>query len=246
MKTDLASNFPSLAAHPPITAPIATPAPAHEPVDAQLRDFNLARDLVLFARVLRRAPGGRRVTAIFLTTIVITIGNMVGQVWLNEWNGRFFDALAHKELVGFLHLLWAFLGIIAVLLYSHGLTGGEFRVPFWVVLACQAAMALGTLFGGWRIVHTMGSKITKLQPVGGFAAETGAAIAIFTATHLGIPVSTTHAITGAIVGVGSTRRLSAVRWGIARRIVWAWVLTIPGSATIAALAYWAVTIFGLG
>ena len=104
MKTDLASNFPSLASHPPPAAPIAAapPASAHEHVDAQLRDFDLVRDLILFARVLRRAPGGRRVTAIFVATIVITIGNMVGQVWLNEWNGRFFDALAHKELVGFL------------------------------------------------------------------------------------------------------------------------------------------------
>jgi putative ATP-binding cassette transporter len=119
MKTDLASNFPSLAAHPPLVAAALAggpSAPGHERVDAQLRDFNLVRDLLLFARVLRRAPGGRRVTAIFVATIVITIGNMVGQVWLNEWNGRFFDALAHKELVGFLHLLWTFLGIVAVLL----------------------------------------------------------------------------------------------------------------------------------
>lgn len=118
MKTDLASSFPSLAGHPPIAAPVAAgpAAPVHEPVDPQLREFDLARDLVLFGRVLRRAPGGRRVTAIFVATTVITIGNMVGQVWLNEWNGRFFDALAHKELSSFLHLLWAFLGIIAVLL----------------------------------------------------------------------------------------------------------------------------------
>lgn len=120
MKTDLASNFPSLASHPPppTAAPIAAGAPARAPgpVDAELRDFDLARDLILFARVLRRAPGGRRVMAIFVTTIVITIGNMMGQVWLNEWNGRFFDALAHKELGGFLFLLWTFLGIIAVLL----------------------------------------------------------------------------------------------------------------------------------
>jgi PiT family inorganic phosphate transporter len=108
------------------------------------------------------------------------------------------------------------------------------------VLAAHAAIALGTLSGGWRIIHTMGSKITKLQPVGGFAAETAGAISLFTATHLGVPVSTTHTITGAIIGVGSIRRMSAVRWGVAGRIVWAWVLTIPASAFISALTYWAV------
>lgn len=109
---------------------------------------------------------------------------------------------------------------------------GHMMIPFWVVLAAHAAIGLGTLSGGWRIIHTMGSRITKLQPVHGFAAETGAAGAVFTATMLGIPVSTTHAITGAIVGVGSTRRLSAVRWGIAGKIVWAWVLTIPAAGAI--------------
>ncbi len=109
---------------------------------------------------------------------------------------------------------------------------GEMFIPFWIVLAAHAAIGLGTLSGGWRIIHTMGSKITKLQPVHGFAAETGAAGAVFTATVLGIPVSTTHAITGAIVGVGSTRRLSAVRWGVAGQIVWAWVLTIPAAGLL--------------
>ena len=107
-----------------------------------------------------------------------------------------------------------------------------------MVLAAHAAIALGTLSGGWRIIHTMGSKITKLQPVGGFAAETAGAISLFTATYLGVPVSTTHTITGAIIGVGSIRRLSAVRWGIAGRIVWAWILTIPAAALIAAITYW--------
>jgi inorganic phosphate transporter, PiT family len=131
------------------------------------------------------------------------------------------------------------MGIIAVLLYSHGLTGGEFRVPFWVVLSCQAAMGLGTLFGGWRIVHTMGSKITRLTPMQGFCAETAGAMTLFGATYLGIPVSTTHTITGAIIGVGAARRASAVRWNIARGIVIAWVITMPMSALIAALAYWA-------
>ena len=111
---------------------------------------------------------------------------------------------------------------------------GKMFIPFWIVLAAHAAIGLGTLSGGWRIIHTMGSRITKLQPVHGFAAETGAAGSVFVATMLGIPVSTTHAITGSIVGVGATRRLSAVRWGVAGQIIWAWVLTIPGAAVIAA------------
>ena len=135
------------------------------------------------------------------------------------------------------------MGIIAGVLFAAGYLT-VFEIPFWVVLAAHAAIALGTLAGGWRIIHTMGSKITKLQPVGGFAAETGAAIAVFTATMSGVPVSTTHAITGAIVGVGATRRLSAVRWGIAGQIVWAWVLTIPAAALIGAVTYWLVLLFG--
>jgi PiT family inorganic phosphate transporter len=129
------------------------------------------------------------------------------------------------------------MGIIAVLLYSHGSPGTEFHVPFWVVLSCQAAMGLGTLFGGWRIVHTMGSKITKLTPMQGFCAETGGTITLFFATSLGVPVSTTHTITGAIVGVGAARRVSAVRWNIAKDIVIAWVITMPMAATIAAVFY---------
>ncbi|MDH5287837.1 MAG: inorganic phosphate transporter [Betaproteobacteria bacterium] len=130
------------------------------------------------------------------------------------------------------------MGIIAMLLFSAGMLGPEFHVPFWVVITCQAAMGLGTLFGGWRIVKTMGMRITKLQPVGGFCAETGGAITLFLATGLGIPVSTTHTITGAIVGVGSVRNASAVRWGVAGNIVLAWVFTIPCSAAIAAAAWW--------
>src|SRR4051794_10228607 len=130
------------------------------------------------------------------------------------------------------------MGIIAMLLFAGGLSGPVFHVPFWVVLACQTAMALGTLFGGWRIVKTMGMRITKLKPVGGFCAETGGAITLFLATGLGIPVSTTHTITGAIIGVGATSKLSAVRWGVAERIVLAWVLTIPCSAFISALTWW--------
>jgi inorganic phosphate transporter, PiT family len=117
-------------------------------------------------------------------------------------------------------------------------------IPYWVEIGAYSAIALGTLFGGWRIVHTMGSRITKLQPVGGFCAETGGALSILLATRFGIPVSTTHTITGAIVGVGATRRLSAVRWGIAGRIVWAWILTIPASATVAALVFLALRALG--
>ncbi len=136
------------------------------------------------------------------------------------------------------------MGIITGVLFAGGYIT-TFDVPFWVVLAAHTAIGLGTLAGGWRIIHTMGSKITKLQPVHGFAAETGAAGAVFMATMLGIPVSTTHAITGAIVGVGSTRRLSAVRWGVAGRIVWAWVLTIPAAAAIGAATYALLRYFGL-
>ena len=129
------------------------------------------------------------------------------------------------------------MGVIAVLLYAHAGRKGDFSVPLWVVLSCQAAMALGTLTGGWRIVRTMGSKITRLSPMQGFCAETGGAITLFTATYLGVPVSTTHTITGAIVGVGAARRTAAVRWGVARGIVTAWVLTMPAAGLIAALLY---------
>ncbi len=134
------------------------------------------------------------------------------------------------------------MGIIAVLLFSAGYMGKDFHVPFWTVIACHSAMAAGTLMGGWRIVKTMGMKITKLKPVGGFCAETGGAITLFLATGLGIPVSTTHTITGSIVGVGAVTKLSAIRWGVAGRIVWAWVLTIPASGFVAALSWWIVQI----
>jgi PiT family inorganic phosphate transporter len=129
------------------------------------------------------------------------------------------------------------MGIIAVLLFSQGLLGPTFHVPFWVVISCQAAMALGTLLGGWRIVHTMGTRITHLKPMQGFCAETGGAITLFLATALGVPVSTTHTITGAIVGVGAARRVSAVRWHVAGRIVVAWVVTIPAAALVGAALY---------
>jgi len=136
------------------------------------------------------------------------------------------------------------MGIIAVLLYSQGMLGGEFHVPFWVVISCQAAMGIGTLLGGWRIVHTMGSKITRLTPQQGFCAETGGAITLFGATWLGIPVSTTHTITGAIVGVGAARRMSAVRWNVASSIVVAWVITLPAAGIIAAAFYALAGLFG--
>jgi PiT family inorganic phosphate transporter len=135
------------------------------------------------------------------------------------------------------------MGIIAALLFSQGYLGGEFYVPFWVILSCQFAMAFGTFFGGWRIVHTMGSKITRLSPMQGFCAETGGAITLFAATHFGIPVSTTHTITGAIVGVGAARRVSAVRWNVAGSIVVAWVVTLPAAASIAALFYLLAGVF---
>src|SRR5499426_4517112 len=135
------------------------------------------------------------------------------------------------------------MGIIAVLLYSQGHLGGEFHVPFWVMFACYACMGLGTLMGGWRIVHTMGSRITRLRPFQGFCAETGGAITLFGATWLGIPVSTTHTITGCIIGVGAARSVSAVRWSVANNIVIAWIITIPATAFIGALAYALVGLF---
>jgi PiT family inorganic phosphate transporter len=131
------------------------------------------------------------------------------------------------------------IGIIWMLLIAAGYSSAADKVPpLWVILSCYTAISLGTLFGGWRIVKTMGQKITKLKPVGGFCAETGGAITLFTATALGIPVSTTHTITGAIVGVGSAQKMSAVRWGVAGNIVWAWIFTIPASAFVAAIAWW--------
>jgi PiT family inorganic phosphate transporter len=135
------------------------------------------------------------------------------------------------------------MGIIAMSLFSKGLLGNTFHIPFWVIIACYTMISLGTMFGGWRIVKTMGTKITKLQPMGGCSAEAAAACSIIGATVAGIPVSTTHTITGAIVGVGSTRRLSAVRWGVAGNIIWAWILTIPISAFISAVTYVIVSYF---
>lgn len=129
------------------------------------------------------------------------------------------------------------MGIIAGLLFSAGMLGKEFHVPLWIVLTCHGTIALGTMFGGWRIVKTMGQKVAKIKPFEGFCAEAGATVSLFTATAMGVPVSTTHTITGAIMGVGSIKRMSAVRWGVAGTIVWAWILTIPCSALISAGAY---------
>ena len=135
------------------------------------------------------------------------------------------------------------MGIIAMALFSKGLLGNTFHIPIWVIIACYTMISLGTMFGGWRIVKTMGTKITKLRPIGGFSAETAAACSIIGASLAGIPVSTTHTITGAIVGVGATKRLSAVRWGVAGNIIWAWILTIPISAIVSATTYLALKHF---
>jgi len=135
------------------------------------------------------------------------------------------------------------MGIIALLLYSAGYLGSTFHIPIWVVILCNFVIALGTCFGGWRIVKTMGMKITKLKPVSGFCSDTASALTLAIATHFGVPVSTTHTVTGAIIGVGSLHGFSAIRWGVARKIVWAWLLTIPASGVVAAIIWWMVSYF---
>ena len=196
-------------------------------------------------------PAGWTKTIIFiflspLIGMALGFGLMVAILWLFRWTppSRVDRTFRRLQLVSaaFFSLnhgandAQKTMGIITGVLFAAGYIP-TFDVPFWVVLAAHAAIGLGTLAGGWRIIHTMGSKITKLQPVGGFAAETGAAISVLIATQTGVPVSTTHAITGSIVGVGATRRLSAVRWGVAGQIVWAWILTIPMAFAIGAGAY---------
>jgi len=193
---------------------------------------------------------------IFLSPIIgmaLGFGLMLAILWLFRWTppSRVDRTFRRLQLVSaaFFSLnhgandAQKTMGIITGVLFAAGYIQ-KFDVPFWVVLSAHAAIGLGTLAGGWRIIHTMGSKITKLQPVGGFAAETGAAISVLIATLTGVPVSTTHAITGSIVGVGATRRLSAVRWGVAGQIVWAWILTIPMAFLIGAAAYRLVALFG--
>jgi PiT family inorganic phosphate transporter len=203
-------------------------------------------------------PGGwtKTILFIFLSPIIgmaLGFGLMLAILWAFRWTppSRVDRTFRRLQLVSaaFFSLnhgandAQKTMGIITGVLFAAGYIQ-TFDVPFWVVLSAHFAIGLGTLAGGWRIIHTMGSKITKLQPVGGFAAETGAAISILIATQTGVPVSTTHAITGAIVGVGATRRLSAVRWGVAGQIVWAWVLTIPMAFAIGAAAYRLVRLLG--
>jgi PiT family inorganic phosphate transporter len=203
-------------------------------------------------------PGGWTLTLVFIVLspfigLVFGLGLMTAIFWLFRWTppsrvDRWFRKLQLVSAAFFslnhgANDAQKTMGIIAGVLFAAGYIQ-TFYIPFWVIMIAHAAISLGTLAGGWRIIHTMGSKITKLQPVGGFAAETGAAFALLIATQFGVPVSTTHAITGAIVGVGATRRLSAVRWGVAGRIVWAWVLTIPAAFTIAALTYRLLTLTG--
>jgi PiT family inorganic phosphate transporter len=196
-------------------------------------------------------PGGWTKTLIFIVLspmigLVFGLGLMTAILWLFRWTppsrvDRWFRRLQLVSAAFFslnhgANDAQKTMGIIAGVLFAAGYIQ-SFYIPYWVILTAHAAIGLGTLAGGWRIIHTMGSKITKLQPVGGFAAETGAAFALLIATQTGVPVSTTHAITGSIVGVGSTRRLSAVRWGVAGQIVWAWVLTIPAAFLIASATY---------
>jgi PiT family inorganic phosphate transporter len=196
-------------------------------------------------------PGGWTKTLIFIVLspligLVFGLGLMTAIFWLFRWTppsrvDRWFRRLQLVSAAFFslnhgANDAQKTMGIIAGVLFAAGYIQ-TFYIPYWVILTAHAAIGLGTLAGGWRIIHTMGSKITKLQPVSGFAAETGAAFALLIATQTGVPVSTTHAITGAIVGVGSTRRLSAVRWGVAGQIVWAWVLTIPAAFLIASATY---------
>ena len=203
-------------------------------------------------------PSGWILTVIFiflspLIGMTLGFGLMLAILWLFRWTppsrvDRWFRRLQLVSAAFFslnhgANDAQKTMGIITGILFAAGYIQ-TFDVPFWVVLSAHAAIGLGTLAGGWRIIHTMGSKITKLQPVGGFAAETGAAISVLIATQTGVPVSTTHAITGSIVGVGATRRLSAVRWGVAGQIVWAWILTIPMAFAIGAATYKLLSLAG--
>jgi PiT family inorganic phosphate transporter len=186
------------------------------------------------------APAIGLVVGLAVMTTIYHVFQDVAPARVNRWFRRFqlLSAAAYSLMHG-ANDAQKTMGIITGALVTGGYLT-TFEVPFWVIITAHAAIGLGTLSGGWRIIKTMGQRITKLQPAGGFAAETGAAVAIFTATHLGIGISTTHTITGAIVGVGATKRLTAVRWGVARQIVWAWLLTIPASATIGALTYFLI------
>jgi PiT family inorganic phosphate transporter len=197
-------------------------------------------------------PGGWTKTLLFIVLapligMVLGFGLMVAYLWIFRWFppsrvDRWFRRIQLLSAAAYSlghggNDAQKTMGIIAGVLYAGGYIN-SFRIDDWVIIMANAAIALGTLSGGWRIIHTMGSKITKLQPIGGSAAETAGAVSLFTATYFGVPVSTTHTITGAIIGVGSIPRLSAVRWGVATQIVWAWVLTIPAAAFVAAVTYW--------
>ena len=190
------------------------------------------------------APAIGLVVGLAVMTTIYHVFHDVSPARVNRWFRRFqlLSAAAYSLMHG-ANDAQKTMGIITGALVAGGYLT-TFEVPFYVILLAHAAIGLGTLSGGWRIIKTMGQRITKLQPSGGFAAETGAAVAIFTATHLGIGISTTHTITGAIVGVGATKRLSAVRWGVAGQIVWAWILTIPASATIGALTFFIIKFAG--
>jgi inorganic phosphate transporter, PiT family len=186
------------------------------------------------------APAIGLVVGLAVMTTIYHVFHDVAPARVNRWFRRFqlLSAAAYSLMHG-ANDAQKTMGIITGALVTGGYLT-TFHVPFYVIILAHAAIGLGTLSGGWRIIKTMGQRITKLQPAGGFAAETGAAVAIFTATSLGIGISTTHTITGAIVGVGATKRLSAVRWGVAGQIVWAWLLTIPASATIGALTFFLI------
>ncbi len=212
------------------------------------------------AALVKAGPGSLVMSGIIKTVLFIAISPLLGMAlglfngvaiaWLFRWSSPSkVDHLFRKgQLISaaFYSLghggndAQKTMGIIASLLFSAGLLGGKFYIPLWVVLSCHGAIALGTMFGGWRIVKTMGQKVTKLRPVDGFCAELGAATSTFIATFMGVPVSTTHTITGAIMGVGSLKRMSAVRWGVAGQIVWAWFLTIPCAALMSAIVYFIV------
>ncbi len=182
--------------------------------------------------------------------LILGFGLMVGVYWLfQKRSGRQVDSMFRVgQLVssGFLSLAHGLndaqktMGLIAVLLFTNHLIGPTFHIPYWVIISCYGVISLGTLAGGWRVVHTVGQKVTKLKPVSGFCVEFGSGLCIFACSLFGIPISTTHVVTGTLLGVGSTQRLSAVRWGVAERIVWAWILTIPCAAVVAAATYLAL------
>ena len=200
-------------------------------------------------------PKGLSITLAFMIIspvigLVFGYGLMIAVYWIFRYKSpRQTDTLFRVgQLIssGFLSLAHGLndaqktMGLIAMLLFSNGLLGAKFHIPYWVIISCYAVISLGTLAGGWKVVHTVGQRVTKLRPAGGFCAQTGSGLCIFLCSLAGIPVSTTHVVTGALMGVGSTQRLSAVRWGVAGRILWAWLLTIPCAAAVAALSYMAL------